>query len=40
MQRPYPVLTVTAKAEKSIRADHPWVFGEEVTAVSGDYANG
>ena len=40
MQRPYPVLTVTPKAEKSIKAGHPWVFGEEVTAVSGDYANG
>ena len=40
MQRPYPVLTVTPKAEKSIKAGHPWVFGEEVTAVSGAYENG
>ncbi len=40
MQRPYPVLTVTPKAEKSIRSGHPWVYGEEVTAVSGEYSNG
>ncbi len=40
MERPYPVLTVNPKAEKSIKAGHPWVFGEEVTEVSGSYENG
>lgn len=40
MQRPYPALTVTHKAEKSIKAGHPWVYGEEVTACEGCYSNG
>ncbi len=35
-----PKLTVTEKAEKSLRAGHPWVYGEEVTAVRGEYENG
>ena len=30
--REYPVFTVTPKAERSLRAGHPWVYGEEVTA--------
>ena len=40
MERPYPVLTVTPKAEKSIRAGHPWVYGEEITSAAGEYSNG
>ena len=39
-QRPYPVLTVSQKAEKSVRAGHPWVYGEEIVAVDGSYENG
>ncbi len=31
---------VTPKAEKSLRAGHPWVFAEEITSVSGAYENG
>ncbi len=31
---------VTPKAEKSLRAGHPWVFAEEITSVSGAYSNG
>ena len=31
--RDFPVFTVTSKAERSLRAGHPWVYGEEVTAV-------
>ena len=31
-QRPYPVYTVTPKAERSLTAGHPWVYGEEITA--------
>ena len=31
-QRPYPVYTVTPKAERSLDAGHPWVYGEEITA--------
>ena len=38
--RDYPVFTVTPKAERSLRAGHPWVYGEEVTAVAGVYQNG
>ena len=40
MHRPYPVFYVTEKAEKSLRAGHPWVFGEEVTDIRGAYAQG
>ena len=38
--RDFPVFTVTSKAERSLRAGHPWVYGEEVTAVEGGYHNG
>lgn len=38
--REYPKFTVTAKAERSIRKGHPWVYGEEVTAVDRPYENG
>ena len=40
MERPYPVFTVSKKAEASLKNGHPWVFGEEVTEVSGGYNNG
>ena len=40
MPREYARLTVTPKAERAARAGHPWVYGEEVTAVSGSYRNG
>ena len=38
--RDFPVFTVTSKAERSLRAGHPWVYGEEITAVEGGYRNG
>lgn len=38
--RNYPVLTVSEKAEKSIRGGHPWVYSDEVREVSGVYAPG
>ena len=28
--RPYPVYAVTPKAERSLTAGHPWVYGEEI----------
>jgi len=40
MERAYPKFTVTEKAERSLRAGHPWVFGEEVTNTDGDYKTG
>ena len=39
-ERAYPKLTVTPKAERSIRGGHPWVFADEVTGVSRGYENG
>ena len=38
--RPYPKITVTAKAAKSIRGGHPWVFEEEVTGIQEPCASG
>ncbi len=32
-ERPYPALSVTPKAERSILAGHPWVYAEEITAM-------
>ncbi|MGI6075040.1 MAG: class I SAM-dependent rRNA methyltransferase [Pyramidobacter sp.] len=39
-KRQYPRLTVTAKAERSIKKGHPWVYGQEVTDVDGSYRPG
>ena len=35
-----PKLKITAKAEKSARAGHPWVYGEEITSMSAEPENG
>ena len=32
--RPYPVYAVTPKAEHSLTAGHPWVYGEEIILIS------
>ena len=40
MKRNYPSVFVSAKAEKSIRGGHPWVYAEEMTSVDGEYRNG
>ena len=40
MERNYARLKVTAKAERSLRRGHPWVYGEEVTEIEGSYENG
>ena len=39
-KREYTSVAVTKKAEKSLRGGHPWVFGEEITSVFGEYENG
>ena len=31
---------ITPKGERAARGGHPWVFGEEVTHVEGEYKNG
>ena len=38
--RGYPRMTVTPKAERSIKNGHPWVYGGEVTQIEGEPQNG
>jgi len=40
MSRPYPTITVSEKAELSLRGGHPWVFEDEVRSVSGAISDG
>lgn len=40
MNRTYPKIFVTEKAEKSLRLGHPWVYEGEITAQNGSYENG
>ena len=40
MARNFTRVRITPKGEKHIKSGHPWVFGEEITEVSGDYENG
>lgn len=35
MDRPYPRVTVNEKAERALRAGHPWVYGEEAEPQEG-----
>ena len=39
-ERPYCKISVTPKAEKSLRSGHPWVFGDEVVSADRGYENG
>lgn len=38
--RKFAKFYITAKGERAAKNGHPWVFGEEVTKVEGDYQNG
>ena len=40
MERNHPRLTVTRKAEKSLRSGHPWVYGDEVISDTGGWSDG
>lgn len=40
MERSYPRLIVTKKAERALRGGHPWVYGEEVTDDPGGWQTG
>ena len=40
MNRNYPFVTVTLKAEKQLRGGHPWVYAEEITQTDGETADG
>ena len=39
-ERPYPNITITPKGERAILSGHPWVYDAEITASSGDMADG
>lgn len=39
-ERPYIKAQITPKAEKAVKRGHPWVYGEEITSLSGDPGNG
>ncbi len=38
--RNYPQAIISNKAADSLRGGHPWVYGDEVRAIRGDYENG
>lgn len=38
--RNYAKFFITAKGERAARKGHPWVFGDEVTKIDGEYNNG
>jgi len=40
MARTFPSVTVTKRAEESLRGGHPWVWGTEITATAGAPAGG
>ncbi|MBE6007624.1 MAG: class I SAM-dependent rRNA methyltransferase [Lachnospiraceae bacterium] len=39
-KRNYPVAVITAKAEKSLRSGHPWVYFDEILSIDDSYENG
>lgn len=39
-ERPYERAQITPKAEKAVKRGHPWVYGEEITSLSGGIVNG
>ena len=39
-ERPFPAVSVSPKAERSIRAGHPWLYAEEIRSVTGSLAPG
>ena len=39
-QRDYPKVFITSKVERSIKAGHPWVYGEEIRRSEGEPENG
>ncbi|MEG0970892.1 MAG: rRNA large subunit methyltransferase I, partial [Acidaminococcaceae bacterium] len=38
--RNYTKIYITAKGERAAKGGHPWVFGDEVTKIDGEYTNG
>lgn len=39
-ERGFVKVNITPKGERALRGGHPWVFADEITAVSGGYENG
>lgn len=39
-QRSFPSVTISPKAERSVKAGHPWVYGEEIRQIRGEVVNG
>ena len=39
-ERPYIKAQITSKAEKAVKRGHPWVYGEEITSLSGQPQDG
>lgn len=39
-KRPYPIVTISPKAEKSLVGGHPWVYGEEIKEQSEQLLDG
>ena len=39
-ERPYIRTKITSKAEKAVKRGHPWVYGEEITDLSGTPSDG
>ena len=39
-QRSHPALRISPKAERAVKNEHPWIYGEEIKEVSGTPENG
>ena len=39
-ERPFPAVTVSPKAERSLRAGHPWLYAEEIRSSTGELTPG
>ena len=39
-QREYPSVVISPKAERSVKAGHPWVYGEEIRQIKGEPVDG
>lgn len=38
--RPYPIVTISKKAERSVRNGHPWIYDTELRQITGQPVNG
>ncbi|NLM46691.1 MAG: class I SAM-dependent rRNA methyltransferase, partial [Firmicutes bacterium] len=39
-KRQYPKVMISAKAERSVKNGHPWIYGEEIRKTEGELQNG